>query len=71
MRGRGWLGVVLVAAVSVGGVACRDQVPPQTPPPPRDVDTSNMGRAGFPEQQGIPTGETGEGQEPTGEPPRR
>lgn len=61
MRIRGWLGVV-AAAASVGVGGCRrDRVPPQSPPTPRTVDTSNMGRAGFPDQQAIPSGNNGEG----------
>lgn len=62
MRIRGWLGAMVLVAASAGVGGCRrDRVPPQTPPTPRTVDTSNMGRAGFPAQQGIPTGNSGEG----------
>jgi len=59
---RGWLGAVVLAAATMGVTGCRrDRAPPQMPPTPKMEDTSNMGRAGFPEQQGIPTGNNGEG----------
>ncbi len=61
MRGRRWLGVG-AGAVLAAALSCRDRVPPQTPPPPRTEDISNMPRAGFPAAQGIPpSGESGEG----------
>ena len=59
---RGWLGAVVLAAATMGVAGCRrDRVPPQMPPPPKTEDVSNMGRAGFPDQQGIPSGNSGEG----------
>jgi hypothetical protein len=62
MRIRGWLGTAVVAVVSVGALRChRDRVPPQTPPVPKTEDVSNMPRAGLPDQQGIPSGNNGEG----------
>jgi hypothetical protein len=60
---RGWLGALVLAAAMAGTAGCRGhpRAPPHSPPTPRTTDTSNMGRAGFPEQQGIPTGNSGEG----------
>jgi hypothetical protein len=69
MRIRGWLGAAAVVVLSVGADGCRrERMPPQSPPTPHDVDTSNMRRAGIPEQQGAtPSGNTGEGQGIPGE----
>lgn len=59
MRVRGWLGVM--AALVLG--ACDREPAPGTPPPPRSAsDTTDMGRAGAPERQSAPSGESGEGQ---------
>lgn len=57
---RGWLGAAVLAAVGVAGCR-RERVPPHTPPVPKMEDVSNMSRAGFPQQQGIPSGNNGEG----------
>jgi len=58
MRARGWMAVAAVLALGLG--ACRrERHLPETPPAPRDI--SDMDRAGFPANQGLPTGRTGEG----------